>query len=142
MRSYPRNSPQAVTRILALAMLSDGHQCNSELALLDRLAVHDQLGLPRPELHAVVLAFCEDLIASSAGMCWTDLSLVKPDSLRQMLREVDDPELQRTVMRLCVSLVEADQHVAEREVVVLATATLQWGLHRQPLPDALRGNNG
>ena len=32
MRSYPRNSPQAATRILALAMLADGHQCASELA--------------------------------------------------------------------------------------------------------------
>ena len=134
MRSYPRNSPQAATRILALTMLADGHQCPSELALLERLEVHEQLGLSRAELHAVVHTFCEDLLAFSAGMCWADLSLVKPDPLRQVLGEVDDPELQGRLMSLCIALVEADLHLAERESVVLAAALLQWRLVRQPAP--------
>ena len=128
MRSYPRNSPQAATRILALAMLADGHQCPSELALLERLEVHAQLGLSRAELHAVVHTFCEDLLAVSTGMCWADLSQLKPDPLRQVLGEVDDPALQSQVLDLCVSLVAADRHLAEGESVVLAAALLQWRL--------------
>ena len=44
-------------------------------------------------------------------MCWTDLSLVKPDPLRQVLGEVDDPELQGRLMSLCIALVEADLHL-------------------------------
>lgn len=131
MRSYPRNSPQAATRILALAMLADGHQCPSELALLERLQVHAQLGLGRAELHAVVHTFCEDLMAVSAGMCWADLAQVRPDPLRQVLSEVDDPALQALVLALCISLVEADRHLADSESVVLAAALLQWGLPRQ-----------
>jgi hypothetical protein len=131
MRSYPRNSPQAATRILALAMLADGHQCNSELALLERLQVHDQLGLSRAELHAVVHTFCEDLMVFSSGMCWADLSKVRPDPLRQLLGEVDDPALQGQVLELCISLVAADRHLAEGESVVLAAALLQWRLPLQ-----------
>jgi len=131
MRSYPRNSPQAATRILALAMLADGHQCASELALLERLEVHAQLGLSRAELHAVVHTFCEDLMAVSVGMCWADLSQVRPDPLRQVLAEVDDPALQCRVMELCISLVEADCYLTDTESVVLAAALLQWGLPRQ-----------
>lgn len=138
MRSYPRNSPQAATRILALAMLADGHQCPSELALLERLEVHAQLGLSRAELHAVVHTFCEDLLAVSAGMCWADLAQVRPDPLRQVLGEVDDPALQGLVMELCISLVEADRHLADSESVVLAAAIVQWGLPRQAPPAATR----
>ena len=136
MRSYPRNSPQAATRILALAMLADGHQCPSELALLERLEVHEQLGLSRAELHAVVHTFCEDLIAFSAGMCWADLSKVRPAPLRQVLAEVDDPALQGMLLELSISLIAADRHLAEGESVVLAAALLQWGLPRQAPPPA------
>lgn len=128
MRSYPRNSPQAATRILALAMLADGHQCQSELALLERLEVHAQLGLSRAELHAVVHTFCEDLMVFSPGMCWASLSQLKPDLLRQVLGEVDDPALQGLVIEVCISLVEVDRFLSDSESVVLAAALLQWGL--------------
>ena len=134
MRSYPRNSPQAATRILALAMLADGHQCESELALLERLEVHAQLGLSRAELHAVVHTFCEDLMVFSAGMCWANLSQLKPDPLRQLLGEVDDPALQARVMALCMSIVEADRHLADNELLVLAAAFVQWRLPREAPP--------
>ena len=100
-------------------MLADGHQCPSELALLERLEVHEQLGLSRAELRAVVHTFCEDRLAFSAGMCWADLSLVKLDPLRQVLGEVDDLELQGRLMSLCIALVEPDLHLAEKESVVL-----------------------
>ncbi|MDB5845877.1 MAG: hypothetical protein JWP79_3187 [Polaromonas sp.] len=136
MRSYPRNSPQAATRILALAMLADGHQCPSELALLERLQVHDQLGLSRAELHAVVHTFCEDLMAMSSGMCWADLSQVRPAPLRQVLSEVDDPALQSLVLELCISLIASDRHLAHGESVVRAAALLQWRLPLQAPPAA------
>jgi len=139
MRSYPRNSPQAAARILALVMLADGHPCHSEMALLDRLEAHAQLGLSRPELHAVVHAFCEDLMVFSTGICWSDLGLVRPDALGQILGEVTDPELQRTVMGLCIGLVQADRHLAQKESVLLTAAMLHWGLPGQALPEALHG---
>lgn len=81
MRSYPRNSPHAAARTLALAMLAGGHPCESELALLESLQVHEQLDLSRAELHAVVHTFCEDLLACSVGMCWADLSTLRPAPL-------------------------------------------------------------
>ena len=71
MRSYPRNSPQAAARILALAMLSDGHLTMRELDVLDRLNAPAQLGLGRADLHAVLHGFCDDLLAS-AEHGWAD----------------------------------------------------------------------
>ena len=54
MRTYPSNSPQAAARIVALTVLADGDISKTELELLDRLAVHEQLGLDRDELHDVL----------------------------------------------------------------------------------------
>lgn len=128
MRSYPRNSPQAATRILALAMLSDGYQCHTELAVLERLDVHEQLDLTRQELHAVVHDFCEDLQTFSVGMSWADVCLMKPGPLMQVLDEVSDPVLRRKVLSLCIALVEADQHLSDNESMVLAAAAVRWKL--------------
>ena len=47
MRSYPVNSPQAAARIVALTLVADGDIGDAEILWLDRLAVYEQLGLPR-----------------------------------------------------------------------------------------------
>ena len=67
MRHYPKNSPQAAGRIVALALLADGHLCKRELDVLDQFDAHGQLGLTQGALHAVVHGFCEDLLATANG---------------------------------------------------------------------------
>ena len=49
------------------------------------------------------------------------------------MAEIDDPELRRKALRLCVAVVEADGQVAEGESVVLAAAVEHWGPHREML---------
>ena len=56
---YPANSPQAAARIVALTVVADGDIGDAETQWLDRLAVHEQLGLARHELHALLDIFCE-----------------------------------------------------------------------------------
>lgn len=136
MRTYPNNSPQAAARIVALAMLADGQVCKAELDVLDRLCVHEQLGLQPEELHVVVHAFCEDLL-SAAQRTWADACQVDPRTLAELMAEVDDPELRLKVLRLCISVVEADGRIAEGESIVLVSAVEQWGLHRWMLQPGL-----
>lgn len=133
MRHYPRNSPQAAGRILALALLSDGHLSKRELDMLDRLDAHVQLGLGRTELHTVVHGFCEDLL-SSMHLSWGDACQVDQATLAALMADIDDPVLRRTLLQLCLAIVEADDHVAEGESVMLMAAVDHWGLHRDMLP--------
>lgn len=132
MRSYPHNSPQAAARIVALAMLADGHVCKSELDLLERMDGHVQLGLTPEQMLAVVHEVCEDMLSSSA-MCWGGSCQVDEHTLTALLAEVGDPVLRARVLNLCVALVESDQHVADGEAVVLTAAVEQWGLQQQLL---------
>ena len=133
MRSYPKNSPQAAVRIVALAMLADGHLCKTELDALDFADVHTQLGLPPAELHAIVHALCEDLLSSSHGN-WETACRVDPGTLAALLAEIDDPALRVKVLRLCVTVIAADEHLADGETLILTALVEQWGLHRETKP--------
>jgi len=130
MRKYTKNSPQAAARIVALTLIADGDIGQAELALLDELAVHQQLGLERDALQAVIDSFCEDLL-SSKQLAWADACPVDEYVLEKLMRDIDDPALRRKVLRLCVELAEVDDLVAEGESIVLIAAVAHWGLHCQ-----------
>jgi uncharacterized tellurite resistance protein B-like protein len=132
MRSYPRNSPQAAARLVALTVVADGDIGDAELACMDRLAVHEQLGLRREALHQLLDHFLEDLL-SSDQLRWADACPVDERTLAALFADIDDPALRRKVLRLCVALAEVDAHVDEGESMVLCAAIEHWGLHRDML---------
>ena len=135
MRTYPCNSPQAAARIVALTVLADRDISKAELELLDRLAVHEQLGLDRQELHAVLDSFCEDLL-SSEQLQWSDTCPVDERTLAGLMGEIENPALRRKLLRLCIEIAEADTHVTDGEAIVLTAAVEHWGLHREMLRSA------
>lgn len=136
MRTYPNNSPQASARIVALAMLADGHFCKTELDVLARLNADAQLGLAPDELKAIIHTLCEDLFYSSLGS-WDPANL-ESSTLNALLAEIDDPELRVKVLALCVAVTEADDHLAEGETRVLAAAWKQWGMPRTTPREAMQ----
>ena len=129
MRTYPNNSPQAAARIVALAMLADGQMSRSEIEVLDRLRIHEQLGLRPDELHSIVHSMCNDML-STAELTWATACQVDPRTLAILMGEIDDPELRLKVLGLCVAVVEADGRVVPNEAIVLMAAVEQWGLQR------------
>lgn len=132
MRSYPTNSPQAAARILALTVVADGDIGDAELQWLDRLSVHERLGLARHELHALLDTFCEDLL-SSDQLKWADACPVDERTLADLMGEIQDPDLRLKLLRLCVELAEVDARVDDGESCVLVAAVEHWGLHREML---------
>lgn len=131
MRHYPRNSPLAAGRILALALLSDGHLSRRELDVLDRLDAHAALGLGRTELHSVVHGFCEDLL-SAMHLSWGDACQVDQATLAALMADIDDPALRRTLLGLCLAIIDADAHLADGESVLLDAIARHWNLHPVP----------
>lgn len=127
MRHYPRNSPQAAARIVALTLLADGHLAPAELRVLEDRDAAGRLELSRDEMRAVLHGYCEDLL-NSAHLTWDETCRVDPRTLAQLLADVDDPPLRQTVLQLCLEIVQADEHVADGESVVLEAVIEHWGL--------------
>jgi len=129
MRPYPRNSPQAAARIVALTMLADGNLAKAELDALAESDAEAQLGLQAGEWHDIVDAFCQDLMSNThqtlGGAC-----KIEPRALAALMGEIDDPALRDKVMNLCLAVVDADAELAEAEMIVLCAAGKYWGTHR------------
>lgn len=132
MRTYPKDSPLAAARIVALALLADGSLSRAELDALDRIDVSGRLGLQPDDMHAVVQCCCEDLLGS-AYLSWDGACRLDRHTLRQVLAEVLDPVLRFNVLELCALVAEADADLSDGELVVLAAALEDWGIERNML---------
>lgn len=133
MRNYPRNSPQAAGRLVALGLMADGHVCSRELQALERLGASARLGLPPDGLGPLLHTLCEDLLASAVGST-SGLAPLGEAELAALLREVDDPALQREVLALLDAATRADGHLAEAENTLLGAAMRHWGPAALGLP--------
>ena len=125
MRSYPRNSPEAAARIVALVLISDGHVCSSEFDILKQLGAERELGLEPQLLPHIVRTLCEELLACGYET-GSLISNVDDSALASLMAEISDPALQRTVLRLSLAAVRADGHLAEGETVVMEAARHHW----------------
>jgi hypothetical protein len=127
MRSYPRNSPEAAARIVALVLIADGHVCRSEFDALNQLDGAGQLGLEPDGMPLVIQSLCEDLLMGAyAG--GSMMACVDDGVMASLMAEVDEPALQRKVLQLAVAAASADRHLADGEAVVIAAARRYWGL--------------
>jgi tellurite resistance protein len=114
-----------------MAMVVDGHLSQDELDAAQRLRVAERLGLDGPGWHEVLTAFCQDMLLSSRHS-WTDVAQLETHVVERMMAEIQDPNLQHTVLELCVAVAELDGEVTESEAAMLDTAFDQWGLANGP----------
>lgn len=128
MRNYPRNSPEAAARIVALVLISDGHVCRSEVDALNALQIERELGLAPGAFMSVLQTLCEDLLMGE-GSGGSMFGGVDATILASLMDEVDQPALQHKVLRLAAAVAEADRHLADAERLVMDAARRQW--HRQ-----------
>jgi hypothetical protein len=124
-RCYPRNSPHAAGRIVALALLSNGEVKPSEWAELESRRVHHQLGLTAEEWRDVVGDLYLHLVGTGGALAGrlTDARLIG-----RLLAEVDDAALQRRVLHLCAAVIHADHQIDEGESAVLRAVLDHWEL--------------
>ena len=131
MRSYPRNSPEAAARIVALVLIADGHVSRSEIDALQQLESERTLGLEPGRFGQIIHALCEDLLMGAHGSGGLTGS-VDDASLASLMAEVACLPLQRKVLTLAAAAAEADLHLAEPEAVVLAAAHRHWQISTVP----------
>jgi tellurite resistance protein len=127
MRSYPRNSPEAAARIVALVLIADGNVGSAELEAMNQPDGVGELGLSQEDLPNIVKTLCEDLLMDGFDGRLI-LSHLGDAALASLLAEVDDRQLQAKVLRLAVVAAKADQHLADGEASVLDAISRRWGL--------------
>lgn len=127
MRSYPRNSPEAAARIVALVLISDGHVCQSEYEAMSQLHGVRDLGLAAQDMPGIVQTLCEDLLMEGFDGR-SVLNHVGDGCMASLMGDVDEPQLQCKVLRIAASAVRADRHAADGETAMLGAIGHHWGI--------------
>lgn len=131
MRSYPRNSPEAVARIVALLLISDGHVSRSELDALHGLDMEQELSLPQGGFGKVLHGLCEDLWMGMHEQRVLTASIDGP-TLTLLFAEVTDPELRRKTLEFAYTAAMADSHLAPSEWWLMNAAGQYWQMGFMP----------
>jgi len=138
MRTFPRNSPQAAARVVALALLADGDVDDTELAAMARIDVAGRLDLAPVELMAIVQSVGHELLTRGDGT-WQGVGQLPRAELLTMLDEIDDVGLRLILLQICVALSRSDRRIARGEYEVLCTLADHWDLPLPPLEPARTG---
>ena len=125
MHSYPRNSPEAAARIVALVLVSDGHVSRAEYEALSQPDGILELGLAPHNMPGIIRTLCEDLLMEGFDGR-SILSHVNDDVLVSFAAEVTDPTLQSKVLRVAASVAQADRYLSDGESAVLDAIGRYW----------------
>lgn len=135
MRNYPTDSPKAMSRLLALAMIADGRLAPQELKTLHRSRVLEVLGVSEDTFDETAGELTQDLLTHStnreAGMVE-----IEPATIEALLLEVQDPVLRALVLKGMLDIVRADNLIDHRERRLLRRAMAAWGDDTSDLPAA------
>jgi hypothetical protein len=126
MQKYEHNSPEAMARVIAMMIVTDGHIDSREISLLDRMDVYALLGLSRDDFMRVGRDYCAELVAEAEDFGATPV--LDPDRADRVIDFVDVRERRLLVARLLVGVMAADLTERRSEKVLLAHILDRWGL--------------
>jgi uncharacterized tellurite resistance protein B-like protein len=125
MRTYPTDSPKAVSRLLALTMIVDGHLAPSELKAMRAASIPGHDALDEDGFDEVVRELCEDLLASAARRCSEEVE-IDIRLLDSLLGEVENQALRMSLMKAMLDIVHADSVLDARETLLIERAFKAW----------------
>ncbi|WP_374244821.1 hypothetical protein [Zoogloea sp.] len=130
MRAYPTNSPEALARLIAMAILADGRLDNREI---DWLKHHDTVALVGIEQDVLVQALldcCRDVITEAEQ---ERVFLLEERRLARLADDIVDPALQKVALSAMLIIAKADGTVSEGEQTLLRYLMKHWGLALEDL---------
>jgi len=127
MRSYPPDSPQAISRLLVLTVIADGGSSPLEIAATYRLSILEYADIQEDVFDQVLHEICDDLPTTPDG-----LVKVETEMIDQMLAEILRPDLRLNVWKAMWQLSYADERLADSELALLLLATSTWGIEKSP----------
>lgn len=122
MRSYGTDSREAVGRLLALTMITDGDMARCEAVEMADTDAYRRLGLTDVEFSELLDQLCSDLLANAQE---TEVRLGM-GMIDRLLLEVADPALREDVLHAMHRIAEADGRIHEAESILLERATAKW----------------
>ena len=131
MKHYERNSPEAVSRILAMMMITDARLDDREVEVLDQLRVFDIIGISRAGFSRVVQDYCDEL--AGAGTAEGKIRLVDKQRIDRIIDLVDDHATRVNTCGMILNIANADGKLHDSELAVFGYVLERWGMTLESL---------
>jgi uncharacterized tellurite resistance protein B-like protein len=126
MKVYPKNSPEAISRILAMMMITDAKLDDREIAILDELRAFEIIGISRAGFSQIVQDYCAELMA--AGGKDGRIRLVDKERIDEIVAPVDDRQKRLHTAGLILNIAKADGKLHDTELTVFKCVLERWGM--------------
>lgn len=133
MRSYASNSPAAIARLIAMAILADGRLDNREVAWIKENDTAALLGVDQDILIQVLLDCCRDVIAEAEQ---ERVFLLEDARLARLADDITDPTLQKVALSAVLILAKIDGDISAGEQTLLRFLLQRWGIALEDLTSA------
>ena len=133
MRAYPTNSPEALGRLLAMAILADGRLDNREVDWLKHHETASLVGVEQDLLIQVLLDCCRDVITEAEQ---ERVFLLEDHRLARLADDVTDPALRKVALSAILIISKSDGDVSEGEQTLLRFLMQRWGIALEDLVTA------
>lgn len=126
MRQYLPNSAEAIARLLAMFVITDGNVDPREIDLLERLHVYDMLGIGRKQFTQVLVDYCDD-ISDEAEHDGT-IRLLDKERVEELLGDVTDHKKRLLTCVLAMDISKADGDISDSEIALLRFMMQRWNI--------------
>ena len=133
MRSYPTNSPAAIARLIAMAMLADGRLDNREIDWINHHDTAALVGVDRDVLVQALLDCCRDVITEAEQ---ERVFLLEDHRLARLADDITDKALQKVALSAILLIAKADGDVSEGEQTLLRFLMNRWQITLEELTSA------
>lgn len=137
MRTYAPNSPEAMSRVVAMMIVTDAHIDDREIAVLDRADAYQSLGISRENFMRVARDYCSDLVAEAHELGET--LLVDPDRVDNVIDSIDMADQRIVVARLLLIVMAADNKQERGELALLDHILDRWRLTHDEVAGTVHG---
>ena len=111
MKDYPKNSPEAISRILAMMIITDARLDDREIEVMDELRIFDIIGITR------------------SGFS----QLVDKARIDEIIDLVDDPGKRVDTCGMILNIANADGKIHDTELAVFGYILERWGMTLESL---------
>ena len=133
MRSYATNSPAAIGRLIAMAILADGRLDNRDVDWIKHNDTASLLGVDRDTLIQVLLDCCRDVITEAEQ---ERVFLLEDHRLARLADDVTDKALQKVALSAMLLIAKSDGDVSEGEQTLLRFLMSRWEITLEDLTAA------
>jgi hypothetical protein len=127
MRPYPADSPEAMARLVIIALVADDSVNRDELEQIERDDVLAGIGIDRDRFDAIYYEVHEDMLACGTRLPDGRLTLDQ-GAIGRLLDDIASPALQLQMVRTIQAIGHADRIMTGGETELLGTAMRRWGV--------------